>query len=256
MWRTPSRNCSMPYEPSSVTPGTRTRSSRNSAGRPDMTASRPRTRASRVRVAATRSGIALVAGSSTIGDKTPSKSRTRPPRDGSAARASIAVGREFMRRLFWLGVPSQPVRSLLLLGKRRRERVRRWSGLSFFRAAGRDAGQLAGLLRVDRRPGRVRKAVGLVPLVQGEQRLQRLWLLIHPGPGIPDGRQPVRQRGDGELVGVDVVDLVPGQRRGHLGTGTGPDRPGAEDRLVRCVLVEVDEHPGAALLLPPGGGDE
>ena len=38
--------------------------------------------------------------------------------------------------------------------------------------------------------------------------------------------------------------------------GAGPHRPRAEHRLVRRVLVEVDEDPLAALLLPPRVGDD
>ena len=44
--------------------------------------------------------------------------------------------------------------------------------------------------------------------------------------------------------------------RRHLRARPGPHRPGAEDRLVRGVLVEVDEDPLAALLLPPRRGDQ
>ena len=55
---------------------------------------------------------------------------------------------------------------------------------------------------------------------------------------------------------MDRLDLVPGQRRRHLGAGAGAHRPGAEDGLVRRVLVVVDEDAGAALLLPPGRGDQ
>ena len=39
------------------------------------------------------------------------------------------------------------------------------------------------------------------------------------------------------------AELVPPERRRHLGAGPGPHRPGAEHRLVGGVLVEVDEHP-------------
>src|SRR5271168_1883795 len=55
---------------------------------------------------------------------------------------------------------------------------------------------------------------------------------------------------------MDLVDLVPVQRRRYLGAWPGPDGPGAEDRLVRRVLVEVDEDALAALLLPPGRGNQ
>ena len=46
------------------------------------------------------------------------------------------------------------------------------------------------------------------------------------------------------------------ERRRHLGAGPGPHRPRAEHRLVGGVLVEVDEHPRAPLLLPPRRGDQ
>ena len=55
---------------------------------------------------------------------------------------------------------------------------------------------------------------------------------------------------------MHLVDLLPRQRRRHLRAGTGAHRPGAEDGLVRRVLVEVDEDAPAALLLPPCGGDQ
>src|SRR5919204_76408 len=52
------------------------------------------------------------------------------------------------------------------------------------------------------------------------------------------------------------VDLVPCEGSRNLGPGTGADRPGAEDRLVRRVLVVVDEDAPAALLLPPRRRDQ
>ncbi len=45
--------------------------------------------------------------------------------------------------------------------------------------------------------------------------------------------------------GWTLGQLLPPERRRHLGPGPGPHRPGAEHRLVRGVLVEVDEHPPA-----------
>ena len=53
-----------------------------------------------------------------------------------------------------------------------------------------------------------------------------------------------------------VVELVPVERRRHLRAGPGPHAPRAEHRLVRRVLVEVDEHPRAPLLLPPCRGHQ
>ena len=46
------------------------------------------------------------------------------------------------------------------------------------------------------------------------------------------------------------------ERRRHAGHRPGPHRPRPEHRLVRRVLVEVDEHARPALLLPPRGGHE
>src|SRR5919204_1318091 len=126
----------------------------------------------------------------------------------------------------------------------------------FARAAGSDAWRLVRLLRIDRRPGRVHETGGPIPLVQLEQRLERLRLLVHALPRVPVGAQPFGHRRDRQSVRVQRVDLVPGQRRRHLRTGTGADRPRAEDGLVRRVLVVVDEDAAAALLLPPRCGEQ
>ena len=42
----------------------------------------------------------------------------------------------------------------------------------------------------------------------------------------------------------------------HGSVVASTNRPGCEDGLVRSVLVEVDEDPFAAFLLPPGVGDQ
>src|SRR3546814_2824165 len=60
----------------------------------------------------------------------------------------------------------------------------------------------------------------------------------------------------GELVGHHVVELVPGDGRRHLRPHPGPHAPRAEHRLVRRVLVEVDEDSAPPLLLPPRRRDE
>ena len=73
--------------------------------------------------------------------------------------------------------------------------------------------------------------------------------------GSPRGFHPVGHRQRGERLGIDVVELVPLERRRHLGRGPGSDRPRAEHGLVRSVLVEVDEDAIAALFLPPRVGD-
>src|SRR5947207_2980459 len=103
-------------------------------------------------------------------------------------------------------------------------------------AAGRDARRLVGLLRVDGRPRRVHEPVGAVLRVHGEERLQRLRTVVHVGPGIAVRLDPGRERGDRQLVGMDLVDLLPVQRCRHLRAEAGAYRPRAEHRLVRRVL--------------------
>ena len=75
-----------------------------------------------------------------------------------------------------------------------------------------DARRLVRLLRVDGRPRRVHETGGPVPLVQLEQRLERLRLLVDPLPRVAVRRQPLGHARDRQLVGVERVDLVPGQR--------------------------------------------
>src|SRR3712207_8084849 len=59
------------------------------------------------------------------------------------------------------------------------------SRLLLLGAAGRHAGRLVGLLRVDGRPGGVVETVGLVPLDHLEERLERL-------PGLAEDRKSTR----------------------------------------------------------------
>src|SRR4029077_16074131 len=89
-----------------------------------------------------------------------------------------------------------------------------------------------------------------------EQGLERLWPAGDPFPWVAAFLYPAGHGGDRHIGCMCAVDRVPAERRRHLGAGTGAHRPGAEDGLVRSVLVEVDEHPAAALLLPPRRPDE
>ena len=124
------------------------------------------------------------------------------------------------------------------------------------RSAGRNAGRLIRLFRVDGRPGSIPKTRGPVALVELEQRLERLRPLVHPLPRVTFRREPRRHARDRQLVWVHGFYRLPGEGRRHLGARAGAHRPGAEDGLMGRVLVVVDEDAAAALLLPPGGGDE
>ena len=76
------------------------------------------------------------------------------------------------------------------------------------------------------------------------------------GPRVAPPPHEVGHVADGQLVGDHRLDLVPGERGRDLPARAGPGEPGAEDGLVRCVLVEVHEDATPALLLPPVGGDQ
>ena len=93
---------------------------------------------------------------------------------------------------------------------------------------------------------------------QLEQRLERLRRGRHRAPTDRPTRPPAPGTvGDRELVGRDRLELVPARTASTPGRPRrGAHAPRAEHRLVGRVLVEVDEHARAPLLLPPGGGDQ
>ena len=90
-----------------------------------------------------------------------------------------------------------------------------------------------------------------VGVVEVEQRLQRVGRVVDRGVGVAPLGEPGGHRGDGEVLGRDLGQLVPVQRRRHRRAGLGADAVRRGDRAVARVLVEVDEDPRAALLLPP-----
>src|SRR5579875_1244814 len=119
-----------------------------------------------------------------------------------------------------------------------------------------DPRRLAGLLGVFRWPRGVGKARGALARRELEQGIERLQRRGHPCPRIAPFGKATRHGLDGQVLGVDGIDLVPTKRRGDLAAASGTGAPGSEERLVRSVLVEVDEDPSAAFLLPPLRRDE
>ena len=76
------------------------------------------------------------------------------------------------------------------------------------------------------------------------------------GGRVAPGREPARHGGDGQVAGIDVGDLVPLDRARHPPSGLARHRVRRRHGPVARVLVVVDEHPLAPLLLPPRrGGD-
>ncbi len=89
-----------------------------------------------------------------------------------------------------------------------------------------------------------------------QQRLERLGLVGDPRPRVAATPDQIGDRPDGQLLRLDRVDLIPAQRGRDLAPDPGPCEPGAEDRLVWGILIEVDEDPLSPLLLPPLGRDQ
>ena len=99
--------------------------------------------------------------------------------------------------------------------------------------------------------------VRAVALVHLEERLERLRVVVHRRPRVAVALDPSR---DATSIvsssGWIASSSSQRERRRHLRARPGAHAPRAEHRLVRRVLVEVDEDALAALLLPPRGGDE
>ena len=106
-----------------------------------------------------------------------------------------------------------------------------------------------------RRPRRVRQPGRALLFGQVQQRLQRPGRVVHARRGVADRREPGGHGVDGELLGPAAGHLVPGQRGGHAGVRSGPDRVGGGHRAVLGVLVVVHEHAVPLFLPPPGRGD-
>ena len=122
------------------------------------------------------------------------------------------------------------------------------------RPAGRRRGGSLGIFGYTGGHG-ASSAGGEVPLVQFQQRLERLRLVVIDAHG---SAVAAARRGTVAMVsssGSMAGQLVPGERRRHL---AGPWRAPTRPRRPSCggVLVEVDEHPVAPLLLPPRRGHQ
>jgi hypothetical protein len=130
-----------------------------------------------------------------------------------------------------------------------------WRAQSFLARLGATRGGSSGMLRVLRRPRRVVQA-GFPSRSARPAAARATAVGRHVGPGVAPPAHQVGHGADGEVVGDDRLDLLPGERRRDLPARAGPGEPGAEDGLVGRVLVEVDEDALAPLLLPPVGRDQ
>ncbi len=79
--------------------------------------------------------------------------------------------------------------------------------------------------------------------------------VVDPRVRVAHGEQPGRDGPQREVQGRHVGQLRPRERRGHRRLGHRAQRPRRADRAVAGVLVVVDEHRLAPLLLPPPRGD-
>src|SRR5918994_5301670 len=122
--------------------------------------------------------------------------------------------------------------------------------------AGLHALGLSGHLRVVRRVRQVAEPPGFVLCGHLEQRFEGVVDLVDRGVRVAAFPVAGGHGSHREVVGRDVRQLVPRQRRRDGCDRRPPDRPGRRDRAVARVLVVVDEHCFASLLLPPGRRDQ
>src|SRR5262249_38270678 len=99
-------------------------------------------------------------------------------------------------------------------------------------------------------------ALRLFALDPLEQLAQVTDLVIDPGLDVAEFGIAAGHRRQREVLGLEIVELLPAERRRDGRVGTGADGVGRSDRPVARILVVVDEDALAALLLPPRGGDE
>ena len=76
--------------------------------------------------------------------------------------------------------------------------------------------------------------------------------VVDRGVQVTEPGEAVRHGRDGAVTGLDVLDLVPGDRRRHGRLGIAPHRVGSGDRVVASILVVIDEdRRRVAVLAPP-----
>ena len=121
----------------------------------------------------------------------------------------------------------------------------------FFAARRLHALRLARHLREVRRVRRLALALRLLALDPLEQHAQVAHRLVDPRVQVAELGEARRHRRDREVLHRDVGQLVPANRRRHGRVGASAHRVRGQDRAVARVLVVVDEHLLAALLLPP-----
>src|SRR4051812_22775616 len=73
---------------------------------------------------------------------------------------------------------------------------------------------------------------------------------IDAGMTIADLTEAGRHRRQGEVLRLAVINFVPGQRRRYASIALRPDRIGAGDRAILCVLVVVEKD-AVPFFLPP-----
>src|SRR4051812_38195795 len=127
--------------------------------------------------------------------------------------------------------------------------------LLLLRARRLNARRLARHLREVGRIGRLALARCLLAVDPLEQRPQVADGIVHRGLHVAEPGEALAHRRDREVLRLDIRELVPGDRRRDRRVRSRPHGVGRGDRPVARVLVVVDEHLLAALLLPPGGRD-
>ena len=107
-------------------------------------------------------------------------------------------------------------------------------------------------LREIRWVGQFRQPRGNIALPCSQRRSEIRGGIAYAAPGIttPFGHQG-RDRTQGEVTRIDPVNVIPLDGHRYGGSRVRAQRVGRRDHAVLRILVEVDEYPIPALLLPP-----
>src|SRR5688572_24855209 len=116
-----------------------------------------------------------------------------------------------------------------------------------------NAGGLALLFLVVRRPRSIAKTLALLSVRKFQQAVQSERLRVHGGLHVADFGEALRHGGEGEVAGVAIGDFVPRDRCRDARVRFRANGIGARDGAVLGVLVVIEED-AVALLFPPLAG--
>src|SRR6476469_7816022 len=223
------------------------------------------------RISRARRTGAFAASTWNVTDPQPASTYARALRSGSSiircassgvsvdrASASTMVGPKVRFGTKWLSITSTCTQSALPIRRTSAPRFAKsalrmlgviWMPTGDDPRGRRGSGLLLGV-------GRWARPLPIVAVGPVQERRQVEDVVVDVAVEVPDLGEPVRDREDGEVPGVDRVHLVPADRRGDAGIGQPADGVRRRDGVVAGVLVVVHEQlVGVPVLAPPGRSD-